>query len=93
MSLNFPLDRTLLSPPGDTIRETIEALGMNQAELAARMGWTKELTNELIQGKAPLTMDTPIMLERVLSIPVSFWVKRESTYRETLARIEGETQM
>lgn len=88
MSLNFPLDRTLLSPPGDTIRETIEALGMNQVELAARMGRPKEKINELIQGKAPLTMDTAIMLERVLGVPVSFWIRRESAYRETLARIE-----
>lgn len=88
MSLNFPLDRSLLSPPGDTIRETIQALGMNQAELAARMGRPKEKINELIQGKAPLTMDTAIMLERVLDIPASFWLRRESTYRETLARIE-----
>lgn len=88
MSLNFPLDRSLLSPPGDTIRETIQALGMNQAELAARMGRPKEKINELIQGKAPLTMDTALMLERVLGVPVSFWIKRESTYRETLARIE-----
>lgn len=88
MSLNFPLDRSLLSPPGDTILETIQALGMNQAELAARMGRPKEKINELIKGKAPLTMDTAIMLERVLGVPVSFWIKRESTYRETLARIE-----
>jgi addiction module HigA family antidote len=88
MAFSFPLDRSLLSPPGDTIQETIDALGMTQAELSARMGRPKEKVNELIKGKAPLTMDTAIMLERVLGIPVHFWIKRESTYRETLARIE-----
>ncbi|MBL7791266.1 MAG: ImmA/IrrE family metallo-endopeptidase [Saprospiraceae bacterium] len=88
MAFSPPLDRSLLSPPGDTIRETIESLGMTQAELSARMGRPKEKINELINGKAPLTMDTAIMLERVLGIPVHFWIRRESIYRETLARIE-----
>jgi plasmid maintenance system antidote protein VapI len=64
MRFSFPLDRSLLSPPGDTIQETIDALGMTQAELAQRMGRPKEKINELIKGKAPLSMDTAIMLER-----------------------------
>lgn len=88
MSFSLPLDRTLLSPPGDTIQETLDAIGMTQAELSARMGRPKEKVNELIKGNAPLTMDTAIKLERVLDIPVHFWIKRESAYRETLARIE-----
>jgi HTH-type transcriptional regulator / antitoxin HigA len=93
MRFSFPLDRALLSPPGDTIQESIDALGLTQAELAQRMGRPKEKINELIKGKAPLTMDTAIMLERVLGIPVSFWTKRESAYRETIARIEEKEQL
>jgi len=54
MRFSFPLDRSLLSPPGDTIQETIDALGMTQAELAQRMGRPKEKINELIKGKAPI---------------------------------------
>jgi len=88
MRFTYPLDRSLLSPPGDTIQETLDALGMTQAELAQRMGRPKEKINELIKGKAPLTIDTAIMLERVLGAPVNFWIKRESAYRETIARIE-----
>lgn len=88
MRFTYPLDRSLLSPPGDTIQESLDALGMTQAELAQRMGRPKEKINELIKGKAPLTIDTAIMLERVLGAPVNFWIKRESAYRETIARIE-----
>jgi HTH-type transcriptional regulator / antitoxin HigA len=88
MRFSFPLDRSLLSPPGDTIQETIDTLGMTQVELAMRMGRPKEKVNDLIKGKAPLSIDTAIMLERVLGIPVNFWIKRESAYQETLARIE-----
>jgi HTH-type transcriptional regulator / antitoxin HigA len=88
MRFTYPLDRSLLSPPGDTIQETIDVIGMTQAELAQRMGRPKEKINELIKGKAPLTIDTAIMLERVLGAPVNFWIKRESAYRETIARIE-----
>lgn len=93
MSFSLPLDRTLLSPPGDTIQETLDAIGMTQAELSARMGRPKEKVNELIKGNAPLTMDTAIKLERVLDIPVHFWIKRESAYRETLARIEEREEL
>ncbi|MBK8702290.1 MAG: helix-turn-helix domain-containing protein [Saprospiraceae bacterium] len=88
MAFSLPLDRSFYHHPAIRLGETIESLGMTQAELSARMGRPKEKINELINGKAPLTMDTAIMLERVLGIPVHFWIRRESTYRETLARIE-----
>lgn len=88
MRFTNPLVRSLLSPPGDTIQESLDALGMTEAELAQRMEQPKEKINELIKGKAPLTIDTAIMLERVLGAPVNFWIKRESVYRETIARIE-----
>ena len=34
--------KSLLSPPGDTIQEHLDFIGMSQAELAERMGRAKE---------------------------------------------------
>ena len=75
----------VVSPPGQTLRETLGALEMSQAELAERMGRPKKTINEIIQGKAALTPETALQLERVLGIPAAFWNNRDYHYRESLA--------
>lgn len=79
-----------VSPPGDTLQETIEAIGMSQKELALRMGKAHKTINEIIKGKAPITPDTALQLERVLGVPASFWNNRERQYREALAQQEEQ---
>jgi HTH-type transcriptional regulator/antitoxin HigA len=74
-------------PPGKTLRETLESLGMTQAELAKRTGRPKKTINEIIKGKAIITPDTAIQLERVVGVPASFWNNLERNYQETLARL------
>ncbi|MDO8738149.1 MAG: HigA family addiction module antitoxin [Candidatus Deferrimicrobium sp.] len=73
-------------PPGETLLETIEALGMTQADLAARTGRPLKTINEIIKGKASITPETALQLERVLGIPARFWNNRERLYREAKAR-------
>ena len=90
MSINIKIERELLSKPGDTILETIEFLRMSQAELAERIGKTPAKVNDLISGKAPVTVNTAMQLEKVLGIDMQFWLNREMNYREKLARIEQE---
>jgi HTH-type transcriptional regulator / antitoxin HigA len=82
------IKKTLLSCPGDTIQETIDALGMSQAELAERLGRSVPKLNELIKGKAPITKETAINLEYVLGIPAKFWINLEAQYQEELAEIK-----
>jgi addiction module HigA family antidote len=72
-------------PPGETLQETIEALGMTQAELAARTGLTPKTINFIVKGNGPITPDTALQLERVLGTPASFWNNLERQYREALA--------
>ncbi len=81
----------MVSPPGDTLLETIETLGMSQSELARRMGRPRKTMNEIIRGKAEITPETALQLERVLGVTASFWLNRERHYREWLAR-QQETQ-
>lgn len=73
-------------PPGETLQEIIDDLGMSQAELANRLERPKKLVNEIIQGKAAITPDTAIQLERVLGLKAQFWLNLEQNYREALAR-------
>jgi HTH-type transcriptional regulator / antitoxin HigA len=75
-----------VSPPGETLGETLEALGMTQAELASRLGRARKTVNEIIKGKAALEPETALQLESVLGTPAAFWMEREARYRESLAR-------
>jgi HTH-type transcriptional regulator/antitoxin HigA len=72
-------------PPGGTLLETIEVLGMTQAELAARTGRPLKTINEIIKGKAAITPETALQLQHVLGIEATFWNKLERNYREALA--------
>ncbi len=78
----------VVSPPGETLLEILEDKGMSQAELAERTGRPKKTINEIIKGKAAITPETAIQLERVIGTPASFWNNRERNYREWLARQE-----
>src|SRR5216117_4117994 len=80
-------------PPGDTLLEVIESLGITQAELAERTGRPKKTINEIIQGKAAITPETALQLERVLGVHASFWNNLERGYREALARNNERPQL
>lgn len=73
-------------PPGEVLQEEIEALGMNQTQLAVALGRPVQAVNEIIRGKKAITQETALELERVLDIGVHVWTGLESAYRMTLAR-------
>lgn len=83
----------VVSPPGETLQELLEERGMTQAELAQRMGRPKKTINEIVQGKAEITPETALQLERVLGVPASFWNERERYYRDYLAREVEEQRL
>jgi plasmid maintenance system antidote protein VapI len=57
------------------------------------MGRPLKTINEIIQGKAAITPETALQLERVLGIPASFWNNRERYYRESLARHQEDQHL
>lgn len=77
-------------PPGETIKDELDFLGMNQKEFSKRLGLAEKTVSQIINGIAPITYETSIKLENVLGIPASTWNNLESQYRVILARIEEE---
>jgi HTH-type transcriptional regulator/antitoxin HigA len=75
-----------VSPPGDTLSETLAELGMSQTELARRMGRPTKTINEIVLRKTAILPETAFQLENVLGVPASFWLARETAYRTSLAR-------
>ncbi|NTV67010.1 MAG: HigA family addiction module antidote protein [Chlorobaculum sp.] len=86
---DIAIAREVISCPGDTLAEHLEYTGMSQAELAARMGRPKKTINEIIRGKAEITSETAIQLERVVGIPANLWMGLERNYRLRLAEIDA----
>ncbi len=75
-----------VTPPGETLLETLEVIGMTQAEFAERTGRPKKTINEIIRGKAAITPETALQFEKVLGVSAGFWINREQNYQEWLAR-------
>lgn len=90
---NSSYDPDYAVPPGETIEEMIDGLGMNQQELSVRLGLSAKHVNQVIRGHASLTHETAIALERVLGVPAGFWLNREAIYRERLAKIEEKKRL
>lgn len=82
-----------VSPPGETLLETLRTIGMTQTELAVRMRRPAKTINEIIKGKAALTPETALQLERVLRIPASFWNQLETNYRDFCERANEKSNL
>ena len=82
-----------VSPPGDTIADLLEERDWTQAQLAERFGYTTKHIRLLINGKAPINVETALKLERVLGSTAAFWLRYEAQYRAALARIEEENRL
>nr|WP_323252942.1 HigA family addiction module antitoxin [Spirulina sp. CCNP1310] len=80
-----------VSPPGETIADLLEERDWTQAQLAERLGYTTKHISQLINGKAPITEDTALKLERVLGSNAVFWLNREAQYRAEVAKIEEQS--
>lgn len=76
--------------PGVTLQEMLEERGWTQAELAHRMSRPLKTINEIVKGKASITPETALQLERTLGVSAGFWLNNERRYREHLAREHEE---
>jgi HTH-type transcriptional regulator/antitoxin HigA len=80
-------------PPGATLRETLEAKGITQKELAVRTGLTEKHLSQIVQAAASITHGTALKLERALGIPARFWNNLERDYQESKMMIHERTRL
>ena len=79
--------------PGEVLLEALQDREMTQSELAQRLGRPLKTINEIIKGKAAITPETAIQLERALGISARFWTALETQHRDALARKEAEAEL
>jgi HTH-type transcriptional regulator / antitoxin HigA len=89
----YPHQAELVVPPGATLQEALDNLGMSQADLALRTGLSKKTINQIIQGHEPISYETAERLERVTGVPASLWNNLEAIYRGRLARQKEREQL
>lgn len=68
-------------PPGDVIKEELEARGWTQIDFAEIIGKSARLVNEVIAGKRAVTPDTARALADAFGTSAQFWMNLESSYQ------------
>jgi HTH-type transcriptional regulator / antitoxin HigA len=79
--------------PGELLAETLDSLGLTQAELARRTGRPVQAINEIVKGAKEITPETALQLERVLGVPAHIWTRLEADYRQDLARLHDQKRL
>ncbi|MDD5177516.1 MAG: HigA family addiction module antitoxin [Sterolibacterium sp.] len=68
-------------PPGEFIKEEIDARGWTQNDLAEIIGKSQRLVSEVILGKRAVTPDTAQALADAFGTSAQFWMNMESVYQ------------
>lgn len=84
---------SLVFCPGETLAEILDEKGWTQAELARRMQRPVKTINEIVRGKASITPETALQLERTLGASATFWINSEGQYQEYKARMKERTEL
>ena len=74
-------------PPGDFLKEELEARGWSQTELAEIIGRPPRLVNEIISGRRAITPETAVQLGDSLGTSAELWMNLESQYQ--LSKVRG----
>ena len=74
-------------PPGETLRERLEEIGMTRVELANHTGLSIKHVNQIIQGALAVTPGTALRLEEATRTPARVWSNLQIAYDEYLSRV------
>jgi HTH-type transcriptional regulator/antitoxin HigA len=73
-------------PPGDFVREEMEARGWLPGDLAARARVSPRTVRAITTGKQAITAETALALGNAFGTSAEYWMNLESSYRLHLAR-------
>ena len=79
--------------PGAYLEEWIDEHDLSQQQVADMLGSSRKQVNEIVSGRAPITSDTAMRLERVVGIPARTWLRYAATFRSDRARIADEQNL
>lgn len=68
-------------PPGEYLRDELDARGWTQTEFAQILGRSVQLVNEVISGKRGITPDTAKALSAALGTSAQVWMNLDTRYQ------------
>lgn len=77
-----------VSAPGDTIADILRERGLSVDEFAVHIGHTPDQANDLLQGRATITIGIARRLEQAVGGSVEFWMSRDFQYRQDVVRLQ-----
>ena len=93
IATDFVYEPDLVLPPGDTLAEVLADLGMTQTDLARRTGLSVKHINQIVNGAAPITPETSLLLERATGVVARVWNNLEVAFREFESRREEDSRL
>jgi addiction module HigA family antidote len=72
--------------PGEIIKDEIEYRGISQRKLAAQMGISYTLLNEVLNGKRQVNTEFAMLIEAALDMDADTFVRMQTRYNMQVAR-------
>ena len=76
------MNKELMIPPGDTIKELLEQNNLNVNDLTSFLGFTKTEMRDLLSGSIAIDNRIATCLQDFFGIEKSFWLNLERIYKE-----------
>lgn len=74
--------------PGEILKEEIEYRGLSQRKLAAQMGISPALLNEILNGKRAVSTEYALLFEAALGIDAEPLLKMQAEYNMQVAKAD-----
>lgn len=72
--------------PGEMIKDEVEYRGLSQKKLAAEMGMSPSLLNEILNGKRRVSTEYALLFEAALGIDAELWIRLQADYDMQVAK-------
>lgn len=66
--------------PGELLKDELEARGISQKQLAADMGVSYTVLNDIVRGKRPVNTKFALLCEQALGIPAYILLRLQTEY-------------
>lgn len=85
----MPTESDYAVPPGETLLETLEALGMSTEDLSVLTGLAITTISDLISGAEPISEDIAERLEQATRVPARLWMNLQRGYEKDRERLDA----
>ena len=68
------------SHPGESVRDSMEAMGWTVKECADRLGMSRNALSRLLNGHCGISPATALAFERIGWSNAEFWMRRQANY-------------